>query len=510
MTLLRKPEATTWGVAGCGAHFSPKSYFLLAAITTGALLVHGYHPMVEDAEIYVPAIKKLLDPALYPYNAQFFIGQTRFSLFPHLIALSVRLSPLPLDWALFLWQFISIFLLLLGCWRIGRCCFPKRYSAWCGVGLIAALLTLPVAGTALYIMDQYLTPRSLSTPGVALGVASLLEGKKGPALAWVLFTLSMHPLMGAFAVGYLALLAWFEWRPQLSGDVAPVAFLALLLPPASAAYREAVESRSYLFLSQWQWYECLGMIAPLGLLWWFVRIGRKHNLETLERMSHALLSYGAIFAVAAGLITMPRSLIRLAEFQPMRSLHLLYVLFFVLGGGLLAQFILKDRAWRWILLFAPLCAGMFFAQRQIFPASSHVERPGMESKNDWVRGFEWIRQHTPDSAYFALNPTYMGSPGEDEHGFRAIAERSRLADSGKDPGAVTIAPRSADEWHEQVHALAEWHSFQAADFRRLRGRFGVDWVVLQQPGVAGMECPYRNAALLICRISSAPQTTESQ
>jgi hypothetical protein len=104
----------------------------------------------------------------------------------------------------------------------------------------------------------------------------------------------------------------------------------------------------------------------------------------------------------------------------------------------------------------------------------------------------------------------MGLPGEDEHGFRAIAERSRLVDSGKDPGAVTIAPAIADEWHEQVHALDGWNHFQATDFRRLRERFGVDWVVLQQPGVAGMDCPYQNDALLVCRIADETQTPGTQ
>jgi hypothetical protein len=28
----------------------------------------------------------------------------------------------------------------------------------------------------------------------------------------------------------------------------------------------------------------------------------------------------------------------------------------------------------------------------------------------------------------------------------------------------------------------------------------VDWVVLEVPGVAGMDCPYRNRAVLVCEI----------
>jgi len=39
----------------------------------------------------------------------------------------------------------------------------------------------------------------------------------------------------------------------------------------------------------------------------------------------------------------------------------------------------------------------------------------------------------------------MNSQGEDEHGFRALAERSMLADRVKDSGAVTMFPRLADD-----------------------------------------------------------------
>ena len=36
--------------------------FLLLLLTAGALLVHGYHPYAEDAEIYLPGVEKILNP----------------------------------------------------------------------------------------------------------------------------------------------------------------------------------------------------------------------------------------------------------------------------------------------------------------------------------------------------------------------------------------------------------------------------------------------------------------
>jgi len=44
----------------------------------------------------------------------------------------------------------------------------------------------------------------------------------------------------------------------------------------------------------------------------------------------------------------------------------------------------------------------------------------------------------PVDAYFALDPDYMAAPGEDYHSFRALAERSQLADNIKDASMVTL------------------------------------------------------------------------
>jgi hypothetical protein len=94
----------------------------------------------------------------------------------------------------------------------------------------------------------------------------------------------------------------------------------------------------------------------------------------------------------------------------------------------------------------------------------------------------------------------MVLPGEDEHGFRAIAQRSMLADAITDSGAVSMFPPLAGAWVDQVTAQRGWERFQRADFLRLKERYGVNWVVVAQPGVAGMACPYANTALLVCRI----------
>jgi hypothetical protein len=141
---------------------------------------------------------------------------------------------------------------------------------------------------------------------------------------------------------------------------------------------------------------------------------------------------------------------------------------------------------------------MFYAGRQLFPATPHLELPDCAPGNDWVSAFLWVRDNTPIDAYFALDPQHMELPGEDQHGFRAIAERSMLADKVKDSGAVTMFPVLAESWQEQVRAEEGWKNFQSGDFHRLGQRFGVTWIVLANPGVPGVSCPYQNRTLRVC------------
>jgi hypothetical protein len=135
----------------------------------------------------------------------------------------------------------------------------------------------------------------------------------------------------------------------------------------------------------------------------------------------------------------------------------------------------------------------------MYPASRHLEVPGADQGNEWLRAFSWVRDNTPCDSLFALDPRYMEIPGEDFHGFRAIAARSVLADNLKDPGMVARVPRLAGRWQAESQAQNNWNSFQASDFQRLKSRFGVGWVVLAKP-VPGLHCPWRDAAVLVCRI----------
>src|ERR1700689_1827769 len=154
----------------------------LLLLTGVAFLIQGYHPYAEDSEIYLPGVLKILNPSLFPANAEFFGEHAGHTLYPNLIASSVRATHLPLPWAALLWQLLSIFLLLAASWRLASALFESQSledesARWAAGVLMAVLLTLPIAGTFLSISDQYLNPRNLAAFAVLFAVAEVLHRK---------------------------------------------------------------------------------------------------------------------------------------------------------------------------------------------------------------------------------------------------------------------------------------------------------------------------------------------
>ncbi|MFZ0321737.1 MAG: hypothetical protein WAL56_21620, partial [Candidatus Sulfotelmatobacter sp.] len=226
-------------------------FLWLLLLTASALLVQGYHPFAEDAEIYLPGVERILHPELFPVGREFFLAHASMTLFPNLIAFSLRITHLPMEAGLLLWHVASIFLLLLGCWELSRLFFSNARARWCGVCLVAALVSIPVAGTALYIMDQYLNPRNLAAFAGVFMLARTLEKKYVQALLWVVFAACMHPLMWVFPTSFCLLFVVMEklgsrWKWLNPGGLASLVWLGVpLAPAATAAYHEAAKRHGY-------------------------------------------------------------------------------------------------------------------------------------------------------------------------------------------------------------------------------------------------------------------------
>jgi hypothetical protein len=495
----------------------------LVLIAFLAVLVHGYHLGVDDAEIYEPAIKRAADPRLYPFGSEFFMAHAHWSLFPELVGMSARLTHLPIDFVIFSWHVACVFLLLLASWQLLSACFTNSAARWSGVALLAGTLSVPVAGTALVIMDPYLTARSLSTPATIFAIACYLSKRRKQAGAWLILTVLVHPQMGVYGAVFLGCLwlgdhwlsdHWLRDRFRLHENAEaepepePEPVLTLLaglpflleLQPERGAAREALLSRTYFFVSTWAWYEWVGVFAPLALVWWWSSVRLRGTTRVFRSLLRTLAPFGLLFTVASLVLTTSRRLENFARLQPMRAFHLIYVIFFAMLGGWMGEYVLRRSTWRWLGVFVPLAGSMCLLQYSQFPSSAHMEWPGYGYHNCWNSAFFWIRHHTPVDAVFALDPNYMKIAGEDQHGFRAVAERSALADAVKDSGAVSLFPQLASHWKSQIEAQNGWEKFDRRDFEHLAKLYPVTWILTRSPCPAGLACPYHNEGLSVCRI----------
>jgi hypothetical protein len=422
---------------------------------------------------------------------------------------AVRFTHIPVSVVELLGQFLAAYFLLWGCWSIARRCFPTQAGQWAAVALVGVLFTLPVAGTALYIFDQYLHPRAIATALILAAIVAVLESRITLAAILLLAAVVMHPIMGAFGVSFCAILLFADsWKPPQSSRPAMLALAATplwIFEGPTPAWRQALATRDYYFLNRWTWYEWLGAIAPSLILWLIARYAQRTQRPVMSRLARAAAIFAIFQFVTAIIIMLVPSLVRLLPIQPMRYLHLVYIFMVLFGGGILGEKFLRAHTIRWLIVFLPLATGMFVAQRALFRGTPHLELPGIQSRNPWLQAFAWVRANTPNDAYFALDPYYMELPGESYHSFRALAQRSQLTDAVKDAAVATQVPELAPLWQQQTQASAGWRQFTAQDFLRLHQQFGVDWIVVQRNGVQGsgipgLVCPYRNEAVAVCHL----------
>lgn len=483
----------------------------LGGLTLAALAIHGYHLGVEDAEIYVPAAKKLLNSQLYPFGDEFFLSHGHLSLFSPILAWTARLTHLSMDWTIFSWYLVTLFGVLLSSWFLAVACFESSRARWCSVLVMTAVLAMPATNTGLLLMDPYLTARSLSTPLCLFTLASVLERRYARAGVAMALTAAIHPQM----VAYLLFLSGVIWLMERSKVAAPepipvmasVTAIAGILPtgfhlsPATGPYREALYSRDYFFLYNWEWYHWVGMMAPLAILAWFWRCNLRGTRPGFRQLSFALIPFGIVSILAAVVLCSSPSLEMFARLQPLRSFHLITIVFVLLAGGILGEYAARGRRWVLAAVSIPLAVGMFFVARATYPNSPQIEFPSETSSNGWVNTLLWIRRNTPVSAVFAVDSRYFKDDGVDVHGFRALSERSALADYYKDSGVVSLFPGLAEEWKQMSNATYGLNRFTVDDFRRLRQQYPVvSWAAVHGDAPAGMDCPFQQRGFSVCRM----------
>ncbi len=483
----------------------------LFALLTGLILfVQGYHPCSNDAGIYLAGVRKLIDPGLYRSDAPFIVSHTRLSIFAPAIANFIRLTHASFAWTILVLYLLSTVFFLYACWQVTLRLLASPRARLGALWMAAALYSLPVAGTALVIMDPYLTARSFSTPLDLLAVSTALDRRYVRTGIWLMLAALVHPLMAAYAFAFVTVLVAFNReRPRFALSLcafgimaAAIAYWNGIFQPIFFAYREAVllPAHTFLFLGRWQWYEVAGAVLPLVLfglaawkLGWHSRIGQ---------VSLAAVLTGTTSLIIAAFFVPVRGPYLLVPLQVMRIDHILYAMGVLLFGAFLAH-MARRRVWIVLVFFVAAFTGMGVAARLNYPGCRAVEWPGLPPKNPWSQAFLWIRANTPHDAVFAFNSRLVYEPEEDEQGFRVLSERSQLPDD-KDAGAVAVFPSLAFRWARERNATVDIDTESDAERLQHLKPFGVTWILLPPHAATHFPCPYNNRVIKVCQLSKQP------
>jgi hypothetical protein len=493
-------------------------------LTVIAVGIHGYHPYAEDGGLYLAGVKKLLHPTLYPYWPQFVTEHLRFSLFAPMVAGLVRGSHWDLMTVMLVLHVVNFWVTLFAAWQLAARCYTSREARCGAVALLTMWMTIPVAGTSLMLMDPYVSARSLSTPCGLLALVGMLDFMaarrnqgiqrwRGLALCGGAFLVAamMHPLMAAYTLGFLLLLACMlvdDRTVRLAGTIglcvvaiSTAAALCWIAPPESAEYLRVAMTRNYWFVAQWRWYEQFGLLAPLAILG-FVGLKKRDSSQSASTaLARVGLVAGAIACVVAVLFARVGSATHLvARLQPLRMFQMVYVVIIVVIGAAVGELLLRRHAVRWVMTFVALGGVMLYAERQTFPQSAHLELPWTTPQNAWEQAFVWISKNSRVDARFAVDARYIEEAGEDAQTFRSIAERSVLPDYSKDGGEAAITPELTAAW--SMGQRAQTGLERETDAARLAALhpLGVGWIVLRREAATGFRCDYENAAVKVCRL----------
>jgi hypothetical protein len=503
---------------------------LISALALCTLLIHGYHPLAEDGGLYVAGVQLTLNPTLFPHYTVFVSEHLHFSIFAPVLTCIVRLAHLSLAWVLLLTDLLSLWITFYAAHKILQRIIPNETAQFAGLCLLAAFWTLPIAGTSLLLMDPYVTARSLSTPLSLLAIAFALDFHHNlrPLLYCALCLIlaaAFHPLMAAYAFAFVLVLRLthlrqrhLAWALLTLAALAVAAALHVLAPSETPAIIAAEKSRYYWFLSQWRWFELLGLAGPLAVLAALLSRFRKQSdplSDTAATLCRASIAIGCIAILVVLLFAHESARAHLvARLQPLRVFLLIYAVMTLLLGATLTQITLELRqrshitprrialASLPVLVLLALAATMFYVQRQTFPASEHLEFPWLaaQNPNPWVRAFLWARDNTPPGALFALDTKYVNEDGEDAQTFRATALRSAVPDFSKDGGEAAITPSLAAQWQQganaQVNLSTETDTIRDTRLRPL----GVTWIVLHSTAPTAHTCPYDNGSIKVCRL----------
>ena len=482
------------------------SAFSILFVVLCTMNAAGYRFGASDQALYIPAILRHLDPALFPRDAGLIDTQARLMLNDDAIAWIVRSTGVSLPHLFIALYVLTLIVHFAAALRLGA----RFYRTGGAVIALAAALTLrhAIAKTGANTLEGYFHPRILAFGFGLLAVAMFLERRDRMGTALIAAAGVAHTTVGIWFAIWLTVAAWFgrpAWRRRISlvvGALAVIALVALSRGPFAgrleridAEWLSVIADKDYLFPLAWPLAAWVtnAVSIPIILLAW-----RSRRRAGLTIDGETPLVAGAMALVVIFICWLPFDAARVAlavQMQTSRIFWMLDALATIYIVWLLAEGAGRSRpsakrAAATAMLIAALSIGRGlyicfreFSDRPIFAVDLQ--------HSDWRQAMAWARTSPTRSAWLA-DPLHAALYGSS---VRAAGYRDVLLEDIKDSALAMydrgIAMRVADR-RRTLESL-KWDTPDGA--RALGRRYDLDYLVTSRP--VALPVVYRAGSLTI-------------
>jgi hypothetical protein len=483
----------------------PFAFCLFVVLAT--LNSAGYRYGASDQALYIPAVLRHLDPALFPQDRVLIDAHARVIVIDEILAGVIRLTRVSLPHLFFALYVTSLLLLVAGASRVGAHFYRTR---WAVVALGAALtLRHAIAKTGANSLEGYFHPRQLAFALGVLAVAAFLERRERVSAALLLGAGVVHPTAAIWFTVWLGVAAWLarpEWRTVLAacavvlvaaGGLAlwrgPLAGRLTLMDPDWLA---VIADRDYLFPIAWPvdvWVTNL-IAIPVIVFGWRARVRAR-----LTVAGETPLVVGAMALVVIFFAWLPFSAAHVAIAVQLQVTRVFWLIDFL--GTVYLVWAIAEGAGTATTKRAAIAAAVILAlstARGVY--GCFIQFPDRRvvaidfQHADWRDAMAWARTTDPASGWLA-DPHHAALYGST---VRAAGQRDVLIDLLKDPALAmydrNLAMRLADR--ERALATLAWDTPDGA--RALGRRYGLDYLVIDRE--LALPLAHRSGSLFIYRL----------
>jgi hypothetical protein len=468
----------------------------------------GYRYGASDQAFYIPAIRKAMDPSLFPRDGWLLAAQGNVILWDGLVAGLSALLHAPLPWVFFMLYVAGI----LGLYAAGVYAgWAAGASVW-GTAALLAMLTLRhrIAKTGVNTLEGYLHPRMIAFAFGMFAIGAFLRRRPGWALASLVAAVALHPTTGVWfgmLLAAAAFAAWPRWRRPLALlglAAAAVSVWAIAGGPLSSRavlmdemWLTAVATKDYLFPHEWPLYAWLLNLLPAVIAAAVLWKARGTSLD-LRGLLWGALGLTAFFVVTLPFVAMRYALAVQMQIPRVFWLVELVALLALVSLASSAKGVALDRGRaRRRLRAAPILAALFWGLSLARGgAVLFGEKDGRLitidlPPNDWTGAMTWLRQQ-PVDAHVLADPGHAWRYGSS---VRVAAERDVFHEDVKDAALAMYDRDVAARVVERRGLTQAFPDASPETLRALGHAFDLDYLVTERH--LDMPVAYENATFRI-------------